>query len=42
MHHKPMDFEELDRLFRYTPEAGGIFEVISTDIYTCMHKGFNA
>ena len=22
--------------------AGWTFEVISTDIYTCMHKGFNA
>ena len=42
MSYKPMYFEEFDRLFRYDAETGGIFEVISTDIYTCMHKGFNA
>ena len=28
MSYKPMDFEELDRLFRYTSEAGGIFNKI--------------
>ena len=28
MHHRPMDFEELDRLYRYCPAAGEIFHKI--------------
>ena len=36
-------FDNTYRQFmKATSRAGWTFEVISTDIYTCMHKGFNA
>ena len=35
-------FDDTYRQFmKTTRRAGWTFEVISTDIYTCMHKGFN-